>query len=146
MKNDTSDGGSTTTDLPLVVARKLALFMRCTENRVEDDYDGGLVLLQGIKGQTPDIAASVLDARLVLSAAHDDFMRQFPVTREEKQDRYFRITVEEVAFADVPRDPNAPAEIFNAAGEQIDANGQLIPGGKRLSIAAGFDKSTGDPR
>lgn len=73
--------------------------MRCTENRVEDDYDGGLVLLQVIAGQHSD---ELVDGRTVLSFKHDEPMRGYPVTREEKQARVFRITLEECTWADVP--------------------------------------------
>lgn len=115
---------------------KIELFMRCTENRVEDDYDGGLVLLQAIKGQRPEIAPDILDSRLVLSAAHDPFMRQFPVTRDEKQARHFKITIEEVPVSDVPADPNASPELYNRDGMRVDATGRPL----------GFDRTTGEPR
>lgn len=126
---------------------KVILFMRCTENRVEDDYDGGIVLLQGIAGQYPAVADAIVDTRLVISARHDDFMRLFPVARDEKQSRYFRLVVEEVALEDVPADPNAPPEVYNERGEQVDRDGRVVPGGKRiLAVPAAFDAGTGEPR
>lgn len=116
--------------------KSIEVFMRCTENRVEDDYDGGLVLLQGVKGQRPEIAGEIVDARLVLSAAHDAFMRRFPVTRDEKQARYFRVTIKEVPLSDVPPDPDAKPELFNKAGERVDASGRPLT----------FDPESGEPR
>lgn len=115
---------------------KLELFMRCTENRVEDDYDGGLVLLQAVRGQRAEIAPDVIDSRLVLSAAHDAFMRQFPVTREEKQGRFFKITCEEVTADELPPDPSAEPELFNRDGVRVDAKGRPL----------GFDPRSGAPR
>lgn len=79
--------------------------MRCTENRVEDDYDGGLVLFQVIAGQQSDDYA---DGRLALSFTHDTAMEAYPMTREDKQSRFFRVTLEEVPFSQVPPDPRAP--------------------------------------
>lgn len=78
------------------------VYMRCTENRVEDDYDGGIVLFQVIAGQPSDDYA---DGRLVLSFKHDTPMEAYPVTREEKQTRFFRVTLEEVPFSEVPPEP-----------------------------------------
>jgi hypothetical protein len=79
--------------------------MRCTENRVEDDYDGGPVIFQVIAGQQSDEYA---DGRLVLSFIHDTPMEAYPRTREEKQERFFKITLEEIAYSEVPPDPKAP--------------------------------------
>jgi hypothetical protein len=79
--------------------------MRCTENRVEDDYDGGLVLFQVIAGQQSDDYA---DGRLAISFNHDTPMEAYPRTREEKQSRFFRVTLEEIPYSEVPPDPKAP--------------------------------------
>lgn len=115
-----------TSPVSTLLTQPVVIFMRCTENRVEDDYDGGLLLLQGVKGQQREIVAELNDSRLVLSAVNDEFMRLFPVTREEKQSRFYRITVEEVSYADVPPDPNAPPALFNADGQRVNAHGDLL--------------------
>lgn len=86
-------------------ARPRVIYMRCTENRVEDDYDGGLVLFLPVAGQPTD---ELVDGRLVLSFKHDEPMHEYPVTRDEKQRRVYRVTLEEVSLADVPPDPRAP--------------------------------------
>lgn len=108
------------------LAGPLELYMTCTENRVEDNYEGGLVLLQGVRHAVPAVAGQLADSRLVLSAVHDEFMRQFPVTRDEKQARYFRITVEEVAVEDLPPDPDAPVELYDAEGRRRNSDGSLM--------------------
>lgn len=81
------------------------LYMRCTENRVEDDYDGGVVLLQAVERQE---GRDLLACNLVMSFATDEPMLGFPVSREEKQARFFRLVLEDVDESDLPPDPNAP--------------------------------------
>jgi len=79
--------------------------MRCTQNDVENDYDGGVVLLQQIQGQPTD---DVIDGRVAMSCRHDSFMYNYPVTREDKQQRFFKVTIEEIPEGEVPPDPRAP--------------------------------------
>lgn len=106
----------------------LQIFMRVTENRVADDYDGGLVLLQAIKGQVPEVAKRILDSRLVISAADDAFMATFPwKSRQAKQARFFRLTLEEIPVEQVPPDPNAEPELFNKDGVRVDRAGIPVP-------------------
>jgi hypothetical protein len=88
-----------------VRAPKREVYVYCAENQVEDEYDGGRVLFAPVRGQPND---DIADGRLALSFKHDEPMRDYPVTREEKRKRFFRITVEEVDEADLPPDPNAP--------------------------------------
>ncbi len=108
------------------ISAPLVIYTRCTENDVENDYEGGRIIFTKIAGQTPDVHANVLGCNVVISAANDPFMRQYPVTRDEKQTRFFKVTLEEIALADVPPDPNAPPELFNKAGARVNANGDLV--------------------
>ena len=80
------------------------MYMRCIENGVENDYDGGLVQLQAIAGQP---TAELVDARVTMSFAHDVPMYDYPATREEKRQACYRVTIEECTLADVPPDPKA---------------------------------------
>jgi hypothetical protein len=84
------------------------IFMRCTENRVEDEADGGLLILQGIAGQPTD---DYRDARVVLSFTHDEPMRAYPVTRDEKRVRVFEVTVTETTRDAVPVMPSVPSAV-----------------------------------
>lgn len=81
-------------------------YMQCRENHVEDDYEGGLVLLAAIRAGTS--LTDFIDVRLVASAANDRVMFDYPVTRDDKRQRFFRVTVEEVDYTELPPDPNAP--------------------------------------
>lgn len=84
------------------------LFFRCAENRVEDDHDGGLVLFQPVRGQIPEQLEQLQDFRLALSFKHDEPMRAYPVTRDEKNSRFYRMTLEEVTEAELPPGPDKP--------------------------------------
>jgi hypothetical protein len=83
---------------------KTELYMRVLENNVENDYEGGIVHLMGVRCSA---MLDFADARMTLSYNKDEPMRQFPVTREEKQKRHFKITIEEVDICDVPPDTAA---------------------------------------
>jgi hypothetical protein len=78
------------------------VFMRCTENGVENDSDGGLVLFQHVQGQLTD---DLIDSRLALSFALDAPMYDYPVTRVEKQARCFKLTIEEIPIEALPPKP-----------------------------------------
>lgn len=84
----------------------LVLFAQVVENRAADNYDGGLLAFQALRGKNPDL----VDARLVLSAMHDGFLISYPwKSRTAKQGRYFKITIEEVPASVLPPDPAAKA-------------------------------------
>lgn len=105
----------------------LTVFFRCVENRAPDEYDGGLIHFGMVAGQLPEIRDNVIDARISLSAKHDSFMHTFPwKSRRAKQTRFFRLTLEEVTLDQVPPDPDAPPELYNADGARVDRNGNLI--------------------
>lgn len=84
---------------------KRTIYFRCTENDVEHDYDGGRVLLGAVQAQETNELAG---GNLVLVFNHDEPMREFPVSRADKQGKYYRVTVEEVTEADLPPDPTLP--------------------------------------
>lgn len=124
----------------------MILYMTCVENDEPNNYDGGKVLLIACRGQRPEILGQLTDARLMLMCVYDEFMRQFPVSREAKQEVAFRITIDEIPVAELPPDPDAPLDLFNGRGEQVDAAGNLVPNGRRIAVAGGPDPATGDPR
>jgi hypothetical protein len=92
----------------------ITVYLRCTENDVENDYEGGRIVLKPVRGQ---MIRGLIDGAVVLSMDSDAFLRQFPVTRDEKQQRAYRVTIEEIEMADLPPDPDAkPAPAAAAAG------------------------------
>lgn len=80
----------------------LTLFLRVVENDVEHDYDGGKLLLKPLRRQSD---REIVDAGFVLSARTDAFLRRFPATRAEMQQRFYRLTLEEVPASALPPDP-----------------------------------------
>jgi hypothetical protein len=97
----------------------LTLYMLVTENDVANRGDGGKLLLQSIvNGQNAGYVQEsedgpkqsiIVAANLVLSAAADSFLLAFPWKgKKSKEGRPYRITVEEVAWSDVPPDPTKP--------------------------------------
>lgn len=79
------------------------VFARCTENDIDYDYEGGKVLLQAIGHQELD---QLNGGNFVFQFQSDEAMRAFPITRAEKQTRFFEVTFREI---DNPIPPETPA-------------------------------------
>ena len=75
------------------------LYVRCVSNPVEDDRDGGVIRFII---HPPRPKGDILDAQLALSFRADEPMTVFPVTREEKQTKIYRLTLEEVTSDEMP--------------------------------------------
>lgn len=94
-----------------------SVFMRCTENDVEYDYDGGKVLLQAIGHQH---VADLNACNFVLNVSRDGerdartVMHAFPVTRPEMKGRYFKITCEEIDCP-IPPEPEPVTSVDEVA-------------------------------
>ena len=112
----------------------ITLYMRCVENDVHHGYDtpdnghdGGKVVLMAARGQLPDVAAELLDARTVIVVKHNEILQLFPQTRDEKQTTFFEVTVRQVPFDQVPADPDAPkVDLYDAQGRKRNPNGTLV--------------------
>jgi hypothetical protein len=119
-----------------ITAPPLVIYMQCKENAVENDYEGGLLLFTAVRAGTAD---KLVDARVVLSCKEDALMRDYPVTREEKQGRFFRVTVEEVPLADLPPDPDAPKVPSSAELLQQAHAAAIREGNTELAAAIASD-------
>lgn len=86
------------------MAPALTLYLRCTENDVEHDFDGGRVVFKPVNAGRP---VELVDGFVVLSASTDAFLRQYPATRDEKQAAYFKLTLEPVDASALPPAPVA---------------------------------------
>jgi hypothetical protein len=104
----------------------IVLYTRCTENQVEDDYEGGRVLLQLIIEEHVK-PAGLLGVNVVLGCETDKFMYQFPATRQEKQQRWFKVSIEEVDPL-----PRPVLVIENTAGDVLRPAPTPVPA-KRVS-------------
>lgn len=87
----------------------LKLYFQVVENDAPNAYDGGRLVLKVVRaGVDPDL----IDGSIVLSSRTDAFLTRFPwKTRAAKEQRYYRLRLEEVSIADLPPDPAAEAEI-----------------------------------
>lgn len=83
------------------------IFMKVQENGAAHDYEGGTVILVAIHGQHTD---ELVDARLVISAKDNALLHQFPWKyQSSKAKRFYRITIDEVDFHDLPPRPQPRA-------------------------------------
>lgn len=104
--------------------------LTCTENNVEHDYDGGLVLLQighvPPAAQAPGILFNGFNVAMNFTDDGDrdtrTEMHAFPRTRAEGRMRWFRVTVEEVDDPRPPEDPvalGAPGPVAREEFERV---------------------------
>lgn len=100
----------------------LTIYLRCTENDIEHDYDGGRVLFKPVRAGLP---GGVIDGGFVLSASSDDFLAQFPTTRADKQGTFYRLTLEEVAADQLPPDPAPVDPVAQLRAENAALQAQL---------------------
>lgn len=119
----------------------LILHTRCTENHVEDDSDGGRVLLQMIVEPhvKPD---AILGANIVLGYERDDPMRAFPTTREEKQDRWYKVTIEEESPIPAPPPPEPERAGVPRPRTVEEIRAELAAAEAREAAANGSGEST----
>lgn len=73
------------------------IYMRCVANAVEDAPDGGIIRFVISPPRPP---GDVLDAQLAVSFRRDEPMRDYAVTKEDKLQKQYRVTIEEVAPSD----------------------------------------------
>lgn len=134
---ETDDSPATT---PKATPR--VLYFYCAENRVEDDPDGGLVLFQPVRGQHPEQLEQLQDFRLALVFKQDAPMREYPVTREEKQRMFYELTLRPVTEAELPPDPRAPRppSAFDILAQARDAAARE----GRTELAAALDRQLAD--
>lgn len=87
------------------------VLLRCSENNIEDDHDGGRVLLQMLSDGQPVVqpVQGLVGCNLVFGWLNDAQMEAFPRTRAEKQQRFFRTTVEELTDEEIDALFPAPA-------------------------------------
>lgn len=91
------------------------VYARCTENDIEYDWDGGKVLLQAIGHQE---IGDLNGCNLVFQFTTDAAMQPFPITRAEKQQRFFKVTVEEIENP-IPPAPEAPTPLPSGTAEMM---------------------------
>lgn len=84
--------------------------MRVVENDAPNDFEGGRLVFKPVRaGADP----ALLDASLVIAAKTDVFLMLYPwKTRAAKSERFYRLTLVEIAVSDLPPDPaTVPDEI-----------------------------------
>jgi hypothetical protein len=87
----------------------LTLYLRVAENDAPNDFDGGRLRLHSVRG---GLDPEVLDVSLLIVARTDAFLQQWPwKTREAKQQRFYRLVLEEIPESDMPADPTEDEEI-----------------------------------
>ena len=74
--------------------------LRCQENDIQMDYDGGRVVLvadaPALGDELVEGAEKLGQVTVVLNYRRDDPMAKWPIVREERARRRFRITISEI--------------------------------------------------